>query len=126
MGLSSILGIFGVSSPTNPKIWRFLGFHKHKTVNFGVGDGDNLNFGDFQGLPQKDQPMKGNKRTPSNFSFGKINENNNVLLSVGKFFFRDMYNAAIYTVIYFQNFGLVTVFEVILLIYDFQAYHWSS
>ena len=29
------------------------------------------------------------------------------------------------TVIYFQNFGMVRVFEVILLIFDFQAYRWS-
>ena len=28
--------------------------------------------------------------------------------------------------IYFQNFGMVRVFEVILLIFDFQAYRWSS
>ena len=27
------------------------------------------------------------------------------------------------TVIYFQNFGLIAVFEVILLIYEFQAHH---
>ena len=31
-----------------------------------------------------------------------------------------------YTVIYFQNFGFVRVFEVLLLIFDFQAYRWSS
>ena len=31
-----------------------------------------------------------------------------------------------HTVIYFQNFGSVTVLEVILLTYDFQAYRWSS
>ena len=30
------------------------------------------------------------------------------------------------TVIYFQNFGMVRVFEVILLIFDFQAYLWPS
>ena len=31
-----------------------------------------------------------------------------------------------HTVIYFENFGLMTVFEVILLRYDFQAHQWSS
>ena len=30
------------------------------------------------------------------------------------------------TVIYFQNFGLVTVFGILMLIHEFQAYQWSS